>query len=276
MGLRINTNTFSINAQRNLSEVTYRLSRNFERLSSGLRIASAADDAAGLAISEKMRAQVRSLQQAQRNANDGISLVSTAEGALSEISSMLIRMRELAVEANNGTVTGDDQDKLNSEFQNLLAEIDRIANATDFNGIQLLDGTNSSVTFQVDSGITSGTDTFDVTLTAAGTSDLSIDSLDIGSAGDITTAIDSIDTAIDSLSDIRSDFGAAMNRLESTISNVGIYIENLQAAESRIRDVDVAYETADLTRNSVLQQAAIAVLAQANVQPQVALSLLGF
>jgi flagellin len=273
MALRINTNLSSINAQRGLSSVTGRLEKNFEHLSTGLRIAVAADDAAGLGISERLRAQVRSLSQAQRNANDGVSLVQTAEGAMNEISNILIRMRELAVEANNGTVSDADKDTLDQEFQDLIAEVDRIADSTDFNTINLLNGSQSSVSFQVGDG-TSSTDTIAVTLSSVLASDLGIDALDISSAGSATTAIDAIDVAIDDVSEARGDLGAATNRLTSTISNLGVSIESLSAAESRIRDVDVAFETADLTRNQILQQAALSVLAQANLQPQSALSLL--
>jgi len=273
MPLRINSNLSSINAQRGLSSVTTRLERNFSRLSSGLRVANAADDAAGLGISERLRAQVRSLTQAQRNANDGISLVQTAEGALNEVSNILIRMRELAVQQNNGTTSDADKDTLDQEFQDLIAEIDRIAGATDFNGTTLLDGANSSIAFQVGSG-TSGNDSISVGLASALTSDLGVDSLDISSAGSATTAIAAIDTAIDTVTSTRGDLGAAQNRLQSTITNLGVQIESLSAAESRIRDVDVAFETADLTRNSILQQAALSILAQANLQPQAALALL--
>jgi flagellin len=273
MALSINTNLASINAQRGLTAVSERLAKNFQHLSTGLRIANAADAAAGLGISERLRAQIRSLGQAQRNANDGISLVSTSEGALNEVSTILVRMRELAVQANNGTVSDADRDTLDQEFQDLIAEVDRIASSTEFNSITLLDGSTASVAFQVGSGIAS-TDTITVTLASALASDLGVDSLDISSAGTPTTAISAIDTAIDSVSSTRGDLGAAQNRLTSTIANLGVSIESLSGAESRIRDVDVAFETADLTRNSILQQAALSILAQANLQPQSALALL--
>jgi len=273
MALRINSNLSSINAQRGLSSVTSRLERNFQHLSSGLRISAAADDAAGLGISERLRAQVRSLTQAQRNANDGISLVQTAEGALNETSNILIRMRELSVEANNGTTSGADKDTLDAEFQDLLAEIDRIAGSTNFNGTQLLDGTNASIAFQVGSGV-GANDTIAVALASVLTSDLGVNTLDISSAGSATTAITALDSAIDTVTSNRGNLGAAQNRLQSTINNLGVHIESLSAAESRIRDVDVAFETADLTRNSILQQAALSILAQSNLQPQAALTLL--
>ena len=275
MGLRVNTNVTSINAQRNLSSVTTRLSDNFRRLSTGLRISTAADDAAGLAISERLRSQVRSLDQAKRNANDGISMVQTAEGALNEVSSILTRLRELSIQANNGTVSDTDKDTLNEEFASLVNEIDRIGNSTEFNNIKLLDGSASTVSFQVGFGTTANVDTLDVTLQEATASNLGLDSLDIGSTGSQTTAITAIDDAINTVSGLRGSLGAVQNRLGSTINNLAIQTENLSAAESRIRDVDVAYETAQLTRNNILQQASISVLSQANAQPQAALSLLG-
>ena len=275
MGLRVNTNTASINAQRNLASVTDRLSTNFRRLSTGLRISTAADDAAGLAISERLRSQVRSLDQAKRNANDGISLVQTAEGALNEVNSVLTRLRELSIQSANGSVSNQDKDTLNEEFTSLVDEIDRIAQSTEFNGINLLDGSSASVSFQVGYGTTAGVDTIDVTLQAADETTLGLDSLDIGATGNTSTAIAAIDTAINTVSSLRGSLGAAQNRLGSTINNLAIQTENLSAAESRIRDVDVAYETAQLTRNSILQQASISVLAQANAQPQAALALLG-
>jgi flagellin len=274
MGLRVNTNVASINAQRNLSSVTDRLAGNYRRLSTGLRISTAADDAAGLAISERLRAQVRSLEQAKRNANDGISLVQTGEGALNEVSSILTRLRELAVQSANGSVSNQDRNTLNEEFQSLISEVNRIGNSTEFNGIKLLDGSSSGVSFQVGFGTTTGIDTLSVTLSPALSTSLSLQSLDIGSGGTTTTAIDNIDVAINTVSSLRGSLGAVQNRLGSTINNLAIQVENLSAAESRIRDVDVAYETAQLTRNSILQQASISVLSQANAQPQSALTLL--
>ena len=275
MGLRVNTNSASINAQRNLSSVTEKLSGNFRRLSTGLRISSASDDAAGLAISERLRSQVRSLDQAKRNANDGISLVQTAEGALNEVSSILTRLRELAIQSSNGSVSNQDKETLDEEFQSLVSEVNRIGRSTEFNGIKLLDGSASTVSFQVGFGTTSGIDTLSVSLSAALSTTLSLNSLDIGSGGATTTAISNIDTAINTISSLRGSLGAVQNRLGSTINNLAVQVENLSAAESRIRDVDVAYETAQLTRNNILQSASISVLAQANAQPQSALQLLG-
>jgi len=274
MGLRINTNVFSLNAQRNLSKATSRLGSSFSKLSTGLRIANASDDAAGLAISERLRAQVRSLGQASRNANDGISLVQTAEGALNETSSILTRMRELAVQASNGTLSNTDKNTLQEEFSALSSEVDRIADSTSFNNVNLLDTASNAITIQVGSGTTAGTDTIDITFDSAKSAALGISSLDIGSGGSASAAITAIDTAINSVSSLRGSLGAAQNRLQSTITNLDVRVETLSAAESRIRDVDVAKETAELTRNTILQQAEISVLTQANLQPQSALTLL--
>ena len=275
MGLRVNTNIASINAQRNLEMISGRLSSSYRRLSTGLRITTAADDAAGLAISERLRSQIRSLTQAKRNANDGISLVQTAEGALSETSSILIRMRELAIQAANGSVSASDRDTLDEEFGALVNEINRIASSTEFNQIKLLDGSSSSLSFQVGFGTTIGIDTINLTLSPALSTTFSLQSLSIGSLGSPSAAMEAIDSAINSVSSLRGSLGAVQNRLMSTIANLGVQVENLSSAESRIRDVDVAEETASLTRNSILQQAAISMLAQANVAGQAALSLLG-
>ncbi|MEM7201225.1 MAG: flagellin [Planctomycetota bacterium] len=274
MGLRVNTNIASLNARRSLSQTTTRLQSNYRRLSTGLRISSAADDAAGLAISERFRAQIRSTQQAERNALDGISLVQTGEGALNEVSNILIRMRELSIQANNGTVSNQDRNTLDQEFQELITEIDRIAQSTTFNGVSLLDGTGSTITFQVGIGTTAGVDTIQLTTSNTLASTLGLSSLDLGSGGLATSAMVAIDTAIDTVSRIRGAFGAAQNRLSTTIANLRIQSENLTAAESRIRDVDVAQESAELTRNTILQQAAVSILSQANTQPQTALQLL--
>jgi len=274
MGLRVNSNIASINAQRSLSVTTERLQANFRRLSTGLRISTAADDAAGLAISERFRAQIRSTNQAIRNAQDGISLTQTGEGALNEVSNILIRMRELAIQASNGTVSNEDRDTLQQEFGDLINEIDRIALSTTFNGVPLLDGTGSTITFQVGTGVQAGIDTIQLSTSDTLASTLGLSSLDIGSNGAPSIAVTAVDEAVNSVSRIRGQFGAAQNRLSSTIANLQIQVENTSAAESRIRDVDVAIETAALTRNSILQQAAISILSQANTQPQAALQLL--
>jgi len=272
MGLRVNTNVAALTAQRNLGAVTGRLQGNFSRLSSGLRIATAADDAAGLGISERMRGQIRSFAVAGRNAQDGISLAQTAEGALNEVSNNLNRMRELAVQASNGTLTTADRATLNTEFGALVSEIDRIASQTSFNGVALLDGVTSSVSLQV--GTNNG-ETISVALASTTASSLAISSLGVTTASGAGTALAALDTAIDSVTTARGALGATQNRLQSAIASISNTRENLSAAESRIRDVDVAQETSDLTRNTILQQASVSVLAQANVQPQLALSLLG-
>ncbi|MFO1011719.1 MAG: flagellin [Planctomycetota bacterium] len=272
MGLRVNTNVASLTAQRNLSSVTGRLQGNFSKLSSGLRVATAADDAAGLGISERMRSQIRSLGAAGRNAQDGISLVQTAEGALGEASNILSRMRELAVQASNGTLSDDDRDTINTEVSALVSELDRIADSTSFNGVQLLDGSNTTASIQV--GINDG-ETIDVALQETTTTELGVDSVDVSDQSGASDALSAIDDAIDTLNTARGNLGASQNRLTSAFASIQNSRENLSAAESRIRDVDVAYETADLTRNTILQQAAVSVLSQANVQPQLALRLLG-
>ena len=274
MGLRVNTNVASINAQRNLLNTTNRLGRSLERLSSGLRITRASDDAAGLAISEKFRAQIRSLGQAQRNANDGISLLQVAEAALNETSGILIRMRELAIQSANGTLGSSERQALNDEFQDLRNEIDRIANTTEFNGIQVLNDATASVVFQVgvdnttnDRIVVSGVDARASAIgVAAGTA--------ISTMSGARSALAVLDSAVSTVASLRAQFGTAQNRLESTVRSIVVAIENTSAAESRIRDVDVASETAELTRNQVLQQAGVAVLAQANLSSQLALQLL--
>jgi flagellin len=274
MGLRVNNNIGSINAQRNLADTTQRLQKSLQRLSSGLRITRSADDAAGLAISESFRAEIRGLSQASRNANDGISLLQIAEGALNETSNLLIRMRELAIQAANGTLGSSERTTINDEFQDLAAEITRIANVTKFNGTSLLNST-SAITFQIGSGGTSS-DTISVSGVQATASAIGIGtSVSVATAAGATSAIDTIDTAISSVATLRASFGTVQNRLESTIRSLAVAIENTAAAESQIRDVDFASETAELTRNQVLQQAGISVLGQANVSTQSALSLLG-
>ena len=271
MGLRVNTNVAALTSQRNLAAVTGRLQGNFSRLSSGLRIATAADDAAGLGISERMRAQVRSLTVASRNAQDGVSLAQTAEGALQEVSNNLTRMRELAVQASNGTLSTADRATLDTEFQALVTEIGRVAGQTTFNGVALLDGSTTSLSIQT--GANSG-ETIAVGLSDMTSTTLGVNGEDVTSAANAASAITAVDAAIDAVSTTRGSLGATQNRLNSAISSIFNTRENLSAAESRIRDVDVAMETADLTRNSILQQAAVSVLSQANVQPQLALSLL--
>ncbi|MEZ5973456.1 MAG: flagellin [Planctomycetota bacterium] len=278
MGLRVNTNIASLTAQRHMSVVTNRLQGNYSRLASGLRISSAADDAAGLAISEKMRSQIRSFTVASRNAQDGISLAQTAEGALGEVSNILSRMRELAMQASNGTLSTEDRVTVDSEFQAMITEIDRIADQTSFNDINLLDGSGTgTVTMQI--GINQG-EVINVTLAdmqannATGLALTSGTAVDVLNASNAQAALARLDDAITFTNTVRGDIGAQQNRMESTLRSILNARENLSAAESRIRDVDVAAESADLTRNSIMQQAATSILQQANTQPQIALSLL--
>jgi flagellin len=270
MALVVNTNLFSLTAQKNLAVHSEKLAGSFAKLSSGLRIVSAADDAAGLGISERMRAEIRSLGMAQRNAQDGVSLVQTAEGALSEVSSNLIRMRELAIEAANGTLNVADRASLDAEFQALDDEINRVAGETEFNGISLLD-TASVIAIQV--GTASG-QTIDITTSDMQSAALGIAGLDTTDTVNAGLALAGLDAAIDAVVAQRGAFGASQNRLSSAMRSISTASENLAGAESRIRDVDVASETAELTKNRILQQAAASILAQANTQPQLAMSLL--
>ncbi|MEZ4330354.1 MAG: flagellin [Myxococcota bacterium] len=272
MGLRVNSNISSINAQRNLVNTTDRLQKSLQRLSSGLRISRAADDAAGLGISESFRAEIRSLQQAQRNANDGISLLQIAEGALNETSSILIRLRELAIQAANGTLGATERGTVDLEFQGLLSEVDRIAAVTEFNGLKILQS-GAPITFQIGTGNTTD-DRFTVSSVNATTSAIGINGLAVSTASGALSALGLLDSAVGQVAALRARFGTAQNRLESAIRSIAIAVENTSAADSRIRDVDFASETAELTRNQVLQQAGISVLAQANVSTQAALNLL--
>lgn len=274
MGLRVNSNTASINAQRNLSNTTTGLQKSLQRLSSGLRITRAADDAAGLAISESFRADVRSLSQAQRNANDGISLLQVAEGALNEVSGLLVRQRELAIQAANGTLGSAERTTIDNEFQDLTEEITRIANVTQFNGTTVLNASGSSVAFQIGVDATAN-DQISVSGVVATASAIGVSGLSLATQSGARASLANIDSAISQVASLRAGFGTVQNRLESAIRSIAVAVENTSAAESRIRDVDFASETAELTRNQVLQQAGISVLAQANVSTQSALALLG-
>ena len=274
--MTLRTNVSALSAQRALVGTDRELSTAMGRLSSGLRINTASDDAAGLAISEKLRAQVRSLAQAQRNANDGISLLQTAEGALNEISEMLIRMRELGMSSANGTLGTSERASLNQEFDALRAEIDRIAAVTEFNGTTLIDGSLSAgATFQV--GIQNlSNDRIAVTLGSAQTTAIGISAaVSLTSMTGARSALTVIDAAISAVTTRRGDIGAAQNRLLSTINAVSAAHENLSAANSRIRDADIAAESTVLARSQVLMQAGAAILAQANQLPGMALSLIG-
>jgi len=273
MALRINSNIASVFSQKHVSRSQERLAGNFEKLSSGLRITKAADDAAGLAVSESMRAQLKSLHVAQRNTNDGISMVQTAESSLANIGDSLSRMRELAVQASSSVLQTGERVYLQTEFAKLSGEIDRISNVTEFNGQLLTKAGVTTVGVQV--GINAAaTDRITVTLQASGNAALGITASKVSSATDAQAAITKLDAAIDTNNKSRSEYGAVQNQLTSALHNLESYTENLVAAESRIRDVDFASETADMTRNSIFQQAGVAVLAQANVSGQVALQLL--
>ncbi len=275
MPLVINTNISSLEAQKNLNVTQSSLRKSFQRLSSGFRINTAADDAAGLAISESMRSQIRSYTVAERNTNNAISMSQSAEAGLGQISGILIRMRELGVQSANGDLTTTDRNYLDTEFQQLKLEIDRLSETTEFNGKEMLAGAATTIDFQV--GI--NTTTFDtisigfggVSLSALGLSGTSISG---ASATASLAAIDAVDAAFSSVSTRRADFGAVQNRLEVSIANTQSIRTNMSAANSRIRDVDVALEAAEMARSQVLLQAGTSVLSQANQMPQNALSLL--
>ncbi len=280
MALTVMTNTASINAQKNLAKTQVGLNQSLGRLSSGLRINRAGDDAAGLAISEKLRSQIRSLSQAERNANDGVSLIQTAEGALNEVSGILTRMRELAVQSANGTLGSTERDFIQQEFVSLRSEVDRIANVTEFNGSSLL---NAATAFSFQVGTQNTTDDrISVTMTdiqsaqiGSATAGARLDQASVTTIGEAQSSLAIIDDAITDISTARSDLGSVQNRLQVTVTNLASARENLSAANSRIRDADVASESASLTRNNILMQAGVSVLAQANQLPAMALSLLG-
>ena len=279
--MSINTNVASISTQRALEKTQMGLQKSMSRLSSGLRINTAGDDAAGLAISESLKGQVRSLQQASRNAGDGVSFLQTAEGALNEVSGLLIRMRELSVQSSNGTLTTTQRSSLHNEFQQLRSEIDRIGDSTEFNGMKLLDGSASGgVVFQVGLNNDSASK-LTVNLASSKSGNIGstattarLDDSTISTAAGAQSALQIIDDAITDISSARGNMGSMINRLGNTMANLATAVENLSAANSRIRDVDVAEETAQLTRAQILSQAGVSILAQANQLPQTALTLL--
>ena len=275
MPVYINTNVSSLQAQSNMSRTQAAQQTSYQRLSSGMRINSAADDAAGLAISESLKAQTRSLSVAERNSNNAISMAQTAESALGSVGGILGRMRELAVQGANGDLGSSDRGYLDTEFQALRDEMTRISDSTLFNGKQLLGGAATTITFQV--GINNTTsDRIDVSFGGVDLSALGLASSSVSgaTATNSQAAITAIDGAISTVSSKRATYGASMNRLTNTVSNLQSMRTNMSAANSRIADVDVAEETAALSRSSVLSQAAVSILAQANQAPQVALSLL--
>ena len=285
MPIRIFNNIASINSQRILGANNDRLAKSVERISSGIRINRAADDAAGLAISEGLRSDIRATRQAVRNANDGISVINITEGALNEQASILIRLRELASQASTGTVGSTERQTIQLEFDALRLEIDRIAATTEFNGQKLVDGSLASsvssgnqIFIQV--GIDSSADSrinlnTSINLTAVTSSSLSIDTLSVTSSEGALSALDAINTSIGTVTQGRGKVGAVQNRLARTIANLSITVENLVAAESQMRDADIAHEVALLTRNQILVQASTAMVGQANLIPQSVLQLLG-
>ena len=285
MPVRIFNNVPSMNAQRILGTNNDRLAGSVERISSGIRINRASDDAAGLAISEGLRSDIRTLRQAVRNANDGISLINITEGALNEQASILIRLRELAAQASTGTVGSTERQTIQLEFSALRNEIDRISNVTEFNGQKLVDGSLASgvasanqIMIQVglDSGANSRINLNEqMNLAAVTASSLSIDTLSVTTSAAALTALDTVNTAIGTVTQGRGKVGSVQNRLVRTVSNLSISIENLQAAESQIRDADIAEEVALLTRNQIMVQASTAMVGQANLIPQSVLQLLG-
>lgn len=275
--MRISTNVSALNAQKNLYMNRINMDRSMARLASGQRINQAADDAAGLAISENLKAQIRGLRQANRNANDGISLVQVAEGSLNEVSNMLIRLRELSVQSASDTIGETERRFLDVEYQQLKSEIQRVSESTEFNGYGLLDGTGGMIDIQVGTRndpfrdrISFNTGAADSTLESLG-----LNAETVSTKQGAQTSLSVIDDAMTSINSIRANFGALQNRLVSTSNNLLISDENLSAANSRIRDTDIAAETSEMTRNSILQQAGVSVLGQANQISNLALKLLG-
>ncbi len=277
MGFRINTNVSSIAAQRSLSKTSRQSQDTLAKMSSGSRITKAADDAAGLAISEKLKSQVRSLQQADRNANDGISMVQTAEGGLDEVSSMLTRLRELSVQSASDTVGDTERSFTDMEYQNLKQEIERISQVTEFNGTKLLNGSGGKLDFQIGANNDAFQDriSYDTQVVNASMDSLGISEIGVSSKEGAQDSLAVIDSAIDQISGQRAELGAIQNRLTSTSNNLQTNVENLSAANSRIRDVDYAAATAQNAKNNILNQAGTSVLAQANSQGQNALRLIG-
>ena len=277
MGLRINTNVQSLTAQRNLEISGAKQQASLEKLASGTRIAKAADDAAGLAISEKMRADIRSLRQDSRNANDGISMVQVAEGGMNEVGNILTRFRELSIQASSDTIGDKERGFINKEVTQLRGEIDRIAASTEFNGKKLLTGDGEKLEIQVGLNNNKEQDRFqydtkklNVTADALGVADISTETKESAQKN-----LEKIDGAITKLSENRSEVGALQNRLQSSIANINVYDENLSAARSRIYDVDMATETSELTKSNILTQSGVSVLSQANQNSMSALKLLG-
>ncbi|OFZ22796.1 MAG: flagellin [Bdellovibrionales bacterium GWB1_55_8] len=277
MGLRINTNVQSLAAQRNLGVNNAAQKASLEKMASGSRITRAADDAAGLAISEKMRGTIRSVRQDVRNANDGISMIQTAEGGMNEVGNILIRFRELSIQAASDTIGQSERGFIDKEVQQLRQEVDRIAASTQFNGHKLLSGEGDALEFQVGVGNDAALDrfTFDPSKTNVTADRLGLGSISVADKASAQENLTSVDEAIKTLSENRAELGALQNRLQSTVSNLTVYDENLSAAKSRIYDVDMASETAELTKTNILSQAGTSVLSQANQNNMLALKLIG-
>jgi flagellin len=276
VALSVNTNLASLMALNNYNRTSRGLNKTIERISSGLRINRAADDAAGLAVAENLNAANRSLGQAVRNTNDGIAVIQTAEGASDEVGNILTRIRELAVQSSSETLDDGERAFIQDEYEQLASEVDRIASTTNFNGLALADGSNATLDAQV--GITNtANDRIAITLGDLTAATLGVDTatLDLSSAANAQSAIDALDVALDSVSAYRSDFGAVQNRLESTLANLENYSENLTSAESNVRDLDFAREAAELARLQTMQQAGIAILGQANGLTASAVQLIG-
>jgi flagellin len=276
MGLRINTNIASVKAQRNLSNVNDKAAKSFQRLSSGERIVNAGDDAAGLALANNFEAQVRGIRQATRNASDGISTVQVAEGGMSEVSNILIRLRELTVQSATDTLSDNERQFLDTEVQALKEEVNRISDVTQFNGKSLLNGEGESLQFQVGTFASEENQIlYDSGRANVRTDEIGVDDVSISTRDDALDNMEVIDEAINTLSDKRSGLGALQNRLQSTVRNLRIADENMTAARSRIADVDVASESANMVKNQILQQAGVAVISQANSSQLGALRLIG-
>jgi flagellin len=277
MGMRISTNVASLNAQRSLANSQREIAKSYAQLSSGSRITKSADDAAGLAISENLKSTIRSNAQAERNANDGISLVQVAEGGLSEVSNILTRLRELGIQAASDTVGDKERGFINKEVQQLTKEIERISHTTRFGDTSMLDASGHKYDIQVGVNNDSFNDriSFDPAQLDARASTLGVDDLDYTSKEGAQEALGTLDKALGTVAGYRADIGALQNRMQSTVDNLGVQRENLSAANSRIRDTDVAEATAESTRNNILLQASTATLAQANQTPQMALKLIG-
>lgn len=277
MGFRINTNVASLMSQNSLTKVNRESQDSYSKLSSGSRITKAADDAAGLAISEKLKAEIRSTQQANRNASDGISMVQVAEGGLNETSNILIRMRELAIQSSSDTVGDSERGMANLEYQQLKSEMERISQVTEFNGKKLLSGDGDEYEFQIGTkgGEFGNRIVFEAGKLNSGLDSLGVNSIDISSKEGAQDSLESIDSAIEKVSSQRAMLGSVQNRLTSTSNNLQVYAENISSANSRIRDVDYAEESAKQARNQIITSAATSVLAQSNVSGQNALKLIG-